>query len=154
MLIGGTAQGGTNFNIVPDRYTFTIDRRPNPDEDYDRASKDLLDVLKELGGEGDVTVEVLQDVRPALTDIDSSLIHDLEAATFATSQRHPPLSMCPGCLETRIYSELGIPTVAFGPGPSAEMHSPAEHVPIDNLLEAAAVYAITLESQLGWSTAA
>jgi hypothetical protein len=29
------------------------------------------------------------------------------------------------------------------------MHGPAEHVPIDNLLEAAAVYAITLGEHLG-----
>ncbi|MGH9213435.1 MAG: hypothetical protein ACRD2C_22595, partial [Acidimicrobiales bacterium] len=33
MLIGGVTEGGTNFNIVPDTFRFTIDRRPNPDED-------------------------------------------------------------------------------------------------------------------------
>jgi succinyl-diaminopimelate desuccinylase len=29
-LIGGTSSGGTNFNIVPDEFSFTIDRRPIP----------------------------------------------------------------------------------------------------------------------------
>jgi hypothetical protein len=31
MLIGGTAGGGTNFNIVPGEFRFTIDRLRNPD---------------------------------------------------------------------------------------------------------------------------
>jgi acetylornithine deacetylase/succinyl-diaminopimelate desuccinylase-like protein len=57
--------------------------------------------------------------------------------------------MCPGCLETRICTSVGIPPVAFGPGQLAEMHGPAEHVPIDNLVESAGVYAITLGVRLG-----
>ncbi len=149
MLVGGVAQGGTNFNIVPDRYMFTIDRRPNPDEDYDEACRELLDLIQSLGDESELTIDVLQDVKPAMTNVDSSLIRVLEAATFEISGRHPPLAMCPGCLETRIYAELGIPAVAVGPGPIEEMHAPAEHVPIENLLEAAAVYAITLGQLLG-----
>jgi acetylornithine deacetylase/succinyl-diaminopimelate desuccinylase family protein len=149
MLIGGLASGGTNFNIVPDQFSFTIDRRPNPDEDYPAACRELLDLLDDFGMDHHLTVEVLQDVPPAYTDTDVPLIHTLQAAVLDTSGRKVPLSMCPGCLETRIYSNLGIPSVAFGPGPLAEMHAPTEHVPIDNLLEAAAVYAITLGEHLG-----
>jgi acetylornithine deacetylase/succinyl-diaminopimelate desuccinylase family protein len=149
MLIGGLASGGTNFNIVPDEFTFTIDRRPNPDEDYAAARRELLGLLDDFAAEHRVTVEVLQDVLPAHTDEDSALIHTLRAAVLDTSGRTMALSMCPGCLETRIYSNRGIPSVAYGPGPLAEMHGPSEHVPIDNLLEAAAVYAITLGEHLG-----
>ena len=80
-------------------------------------------------------------------------VGDLRGSSAATeidaSGRTVAPSMCPGCLETRIYSSRGIPSVAFGPGPPAEMHAPTEHVPIDNLLEAAAVYAITLGEHLG-----
>lgn len=149
MLIGGLASGGTNFNIVPDTFRFTIDRRPNPDEDYPAARQELLDVIEDFGKDHRLTVEVLQDVLPAYTDEDVPLIQTLRTAALATNGRTVPLSMCPGCLETRIYSNLGIPSVAYGPGPLAEMHSPDEHVPIGNLLEAAAVYAITLGQQLG-----
>jgi succinyl-diaminopimelate desuccinylase len=31
MLVGGVAGGGTNFNIVPSEFSFTVDRRPNVD---------------------------------------------------------------------------------------------------------------------------
>ena len=46
LLVGGLAQGGTGFNIVPDRFTFTLDRRPNPEEDYDTAKRELVGVLE------------------------------------------------------------------------------------------------------------
>jgi succinyl-diaminopimelate desuccinylase len=153
MLIGGLVSGGTNFNIVPDQFSFTIDRRPNPDEDYAAACRELLDLLNDYGKNHRLTIEILQDVTPAYTEENVSLIHTLQAAVFDTSNRTISLSMCPGCLETRIYSNLGIPSVAYGPGPLAEMHAPSEHVPVDNLLEAAAVYAITLGEHLGAGTA-
>jgi acetylornithine deacetylase/succinyl-diaminopimelate desuccinylase-like protein len=149
MLIGGLSEGGTNFNIVPDRFSFTVDRRPNPDEDYAAARQELLDLLAELGSEHRISVEVLQDARPALPDTDGGLTGVLQSAVQAASGRHAPLSMCPGCLETRIYSALGIPAVAYGPGPMAQMHAPDERVPITNLLEAATVYALTLGELVG-----
>jgi acetylornithine deacetylase/succinyl-diaminopimelate desuccinylase family protein len=149
MLIGGVVGGGTNFNIVPDRFSFTVDRRPNPDEDYATARQELLDLIDDFGKDHDVTVEVLQDVGPASTDESSPLIRTLREATRYASGRQVRASMCPGCLETRIYSRLGIPSVAFGPGPFSQMHGPGEHVPIDNLVEAATVYAITLAERLG-----
>jgi succinyl-diaminopimelate desuccinylase len=149
LLIGGLVSGGTNFNIVPDRFSFTIDRRPNPDEDYAAARRELLALLDEFGKDHEVTVEVLQDVLPAATDADGPLIRTLQEAARHTSGRQVRAAMCPGCLETRIYSSAGIASVAFGPGPFTEMHGPGEHVPIDNLVEAAAVYAITLGELLG-----
>jgi succinyl-diaminopimelate desuccinylase len=148
VLIGGLVSGGTNFNIVPERFSFTIDRRTNPDEDYEAARQELLDLLDDAAGDGGLTVEILQDAAPAHTDENLPLIEVLQAAVRHVSGRTMPLSMCPGCLETRVYSSLGIPSVAYGPGPIAQMHGPAEHVPIGNLMEAAAVYAITLGRQL------
>ncbi|MEV4621156.1 ArgE/DapE family deacylase [Asanoa sp. NPDC049573] len=149
MLIGGVVSGGINFNIVPDSFSFTIDRRPNPDEDYAKAKQELLDLLHTFGNDHEMTVEVLQDVLPASTDENSALIRTLREAARTASGRQVPVSMCPGCLETRIYSQLGIPTAAFGPGPFSEMHGPDEHVPIDNLVESAATYAVTLAELLG-----
>ena len=150
-LIGGTSAGGTNFNIVPDSYSFTIDRRPNPDEDYDQAKNELLDLLSELADEHPLTVEVIQDVRPASTPIDHPIVTSTQINIAGTTGRHAPLSMCPGCLETRIYSEHGIPAVAYGPGPMALMHAPNEHVPIANLTEACTVYAAVLGDALGYN---
>jgi acetylornithine deacetylase/succinyl-diaminopimelate desuccinylase family protein len=149
-LIGGVSGGGTNFNIVPDEFSFTIDRRPNPDEDYNEVRQDLLDLLDELAEEDELRVEVLQDARPASTPPDHDLVKVLQGNIARVRGRHASLSMCPGCLETRIYSQHGIPALAYGPGPTSAMHAPEEHVPTSNLVEACAVYASVLGDTLGY----
>lgn len=148
MLIGGTSGGGTNFNIVPDHFRFTVDRRPNPDEDYATVRSDLLTRLDQLARDHPLTYQVLQDVDPSLTSVDSPLVAATQIAIEQISGRHAPLALCPGCLETRVYSRAGIDAVAYGPGPMALMHARDEHVPIANLLEACAVYATVLDDCL------
>lgn len=148
MLLGGTAGGGANFNVVPDDYRFTIDRRPNPDEDYADAKAGLLDVLDELATRHDLTYQVIQDVDAAITSPDHEVVLALQEAVADVAGRHAPLTMCPGCLETRVYNRVGIPSVAYGPGPSEVMHRPDEHVPIKNLVEACEVYVQALDRLL------
>jgi acetylornithine deacetylase/succinyl-diaminopimelate desuccinylase family protein len=153
VLVGGVSGGGTNFNIVPDEFSFTIDRRPNPDEDYDDACRELLDKLEAFRGRYQFTVEVLQDVQPASTPADDDLVKSVQSNVTKVRGTNAPLSMCPGCLETRIYSQHGIPAVAYGPGPMAVMHGPDEHVPIANLIEACTAYAAVLGDILGHNPA-
>jgi succinyl-diaminopimelate desuccinylase len=142
MLIGGRAEGGVNFNVVPDRFGFTIDRRPNPEEDHDAARAELLAALEAVRlPEGlDVTWEVLQDCAGGATPPDAPLVEAVAAAAGRHTGARPTITCCPGVLETRVYRRLGIPAVAFGPGPIDQMHGPDEHVPIANLAAAAAVY--------------
>ncbi|MCP4228434.1 MAG: ArgE/DapE family deacylase [Actinomycetia bacterium] len=148
MLIGGISGGGTNFNIVPGEFRFTIDRRPNPDEDYDQAKADLIARLDHLASLHPLSYTILQDVDPAFTSPDEALIGSFQRSIEQAGGRHAPLSMCPGCLETRVYSRAGIPAVAYGPGPMDVMHAPDEHVPIANLVEVCAVYAQVLRHHL------
>jgi succinyl-diaminopimelate desuccinylase len=137
MLVGGLAGGGTNFNIVPDEFSFTIDRRPNPDEDYEEAKRELLDLLAQAT---DVDWDVLQDAPSATTPADGDFAQTTAAAVARVTGTRPSLTCCPGVLETRVYDQLGIPAVAFGPGLIERMHGPDEDVPVDNLVAAAAVY--------------
>ncbi len=46
MLLGGQSEGGTNFNVTPDRFSFTIDRRINPEEDLEEETRRLHDTLE------------------------------------------------------------------------------------------------------------
>lgn len=147
MLIGGLSGGGTNFNIVPDEFRFTIDRRTNPDEDYLAARSELLALLADLGRSSDLTVEILQDAASAFTAPDDPLVTSMQEA-IAADGRQARLAMCPGCLETRVYARQGIPAVAYGPGPMSLMHAPDERVPIEHLVAACRVYATVLGNRL------
>jgi succinyl-diaminopimelate desuccinylase len=142
MLVGGISGGGTNFNVVPAEFRFTVDRRPNADEDYDEAKEELLALLASARDRGvDLDWEVLQDARSAVTPADSDFITTVATAATEITGAAPTVTCCPGVLETRVYDKLGIPSVAFGPGLIDRMHVPDEDVPIPNLVAAAAIYA-------------
>jgi acetylornithine deacetylase/succinyl-diaminopimelate desuccinylase-like protein len=144
VLLGGIAGGGTNFNIVPAEFSFTVDRRPNADEDYEEAKRELLAALEAARPDrAELAWEVLQDARSALTPLDEPLPRALAAAVEQVTGTAPTLTCCPGVLETRVYRTLGIPALAFGPGPIECMHAPDEEVPVANLVAAAAVYVET-----------
>ena len=57
--------------------------------------------------------------------------------------KEPAFEMCPGLLETRFYAAYGIPAFAYGPGLLTVSHGPNEFVPIRNIAQCAAVYALT-----------
>ena len=52
LLLGGQVESGANFNVVPGRCSFTVDRRINPEEDLAEERDRLLDLLERLRGEG------------------------------------------------------------------------------------------------------
>jgi succinyl-diaminopimelate desuccinylase len=141
MLVGGLSGGGTNFNIVPEAFSFTIDRRPNPDEDYEEAKAELLGVLASAREGGiELDWEVLQDAPSAAAAPDDDFVRSVAAAVAAATGSAPTTTCCPGVLETRVYDQLGIPAVAFGPGLIDQMHGPDEHVPIANVVAAVGIY--------------
>ena len=142
MLVGGVSGGGTNFNIVPAEFGFTVDRRPNADEDYGEARQELLALLASARERGvDLDWEVLQDAPSAVTPIGSEFVQAVAGAVSAVTGALPTVTCCPGVLEARVYAQLQIPAVAFGPGVIERMHGPEEDVPIANLVDAAAIYA-------------
>jgi acetylornithine deacetylase/succinyl-diaminopimelate desuccinylase-like protein len=142
LLVGGLAGGGTGFNVVPAEFSFTVDRRPNAEEDHDEARQELLAVLDSCRESGiDLRWEVLQDARSAKTPAEIDFVRAVVEAAAAETGSAPSVTCCPGVLEIRVYRGLGIPAVAFGPGLVGEMHGPDERVPVANLAAASGIYA-------------
>ena len=144
LLMGGEISGGHNFNVVPDRASFTVDRRINPEEDLETERARLLDVVERARSRGwDVEVEELQRGRSASTSEDEPLARALSASIREVTGRPARFELCPGVLETRHYAALGIPALAYGPGLLDVAHGPRERVALRRLLECAEVYART-----------
>jgi succinyl-diaminopimelate desuccinylase len=61
LLLGGRVEGGTNFNVTPDHFSFTIDRRINPEENLDEEARRLHDALEGF------EIEILQHEPAAAT---------------------------------------------------------------------------------------
>ena len=144
LMLGGRTEGGTNFNVVPDRCSFTIDRRINPEEDFDKEKQRLFAALEQARAGGiDLEVETLQEGRSCGVSEDDWVAQALACNIREVTGQPVQFEMCPGLLEIRFYAERGIPAFAYGPGLLTVSHGPNEFVPIDRIVQCAQVYALT-----------
>jgi succinyl-diaminopimelate desuccinylase len=146
LMLGGRTEGGTNFNVVPEYCSFTVDRRINPEEDFEREKRRLFEVMRGVGV--DLDVEVLQEGRASKVAEDVPLGAALARAVEMVTGRAPRFEMCPGLLEIRFYAERGIPAFAYGPGLLTVSHGPNEFVPVERIVECAQVYALAARDLL------
>lgn len=144
LLLGGELAGGHNFNVVPDRVSFTLDRRTNPEEDFDEERGRLLAVVEKARALGVACdVEIIQEGRSAATDASTSLGRALATGIRGVTNSRVRFELCPGVLETRHYAALGIPSMAYGPGLLSVSHGPNEFVSVRKLVQCAEIYALT-----------
>lgn len=152
MLIGGRVEAGSNFNVVPGRCVFTVNRRMNPEEDFEAEREALFAVFAEARRAGvSLDVEVFQEGRPSGASEATPLGRALSTHVRAVTGRAPTFEMCPGLLEIRFYAEQGMPAYAYGPGLLSISHGPKEFVHTDRIVECAAIYARTAATVLSAS---
>ena len=144
LMLGGEGGGGTNFNVVPAEWWFTVDRRINPEEDLAVEKNKLLEVLKSCQDESiPLEWEIFQEGAAASCEKDGVLGEALSTSVQAVTGKIPRFAMRPGLLENRFYAVQGIPACAYGPGLLAVAHGPNEYVDMRRVVETAAVYALT-----------
>jgi acetylornithine deacetylase/succinyl-diaminopimelate desuccinylase family protein len=150
MLIGGRVEAGSNFNVVPGRCVFTVDRRINPEEDYELERRALFAVFDEARQVGvKLDVELFQEGRPSGTTEATTLGRALSAHVREVTGKAPRFELCPGLLEIRFYAERGMPAYAYGPGLLSVSHGPKEFVNLDRIVVCARIYARVAATVLG-----
>jgi succinyl-diaminopimelate desuccinylase len=150
LLIGGRAEGGTNFNVVPAECSFTVDRRINPEENLAAEKKHLLQILDRMRRNGiALETEMIQLGDSAGLPQTHALPQALAAAASEITHRACAFEMCPGLLETRFYAAHGVPALAYGPGLLSVAHGPNEFVSLRAMESCAAIYALAAARLLG-----
>src|SRR5467141_3428998 len=143
LMLGGESGGGANFNVVPEKCWFTVDRRINPEEDLAAEKARLLAILESCKRDGiPLEWEILQEGSSAACDEDAALGQALSRSIRAVTGDAPRFEMCPGQLEIRFYAAQGIPAYAYGPGLLSVAHGPNEYVDLRKMIETAAIYAL------------
>jgi acetylornithine deacetylase/succinyl-diaminopimelate desuccinylase family protein len=142
LMIGGQSGGGTNFNVVPDKCWFTIDRRINPEEKLAEEKARIVGVLEGCKRNGiPLEWETLQDGGSASSRQDAPLGKAVAQAIKQATGEAARFELCPGLLETRFYATRGIPAYAYGPGLLSVAHGPNEYVDLRKVIECAGIYA-------------
>jgi succinyl-diaminopimelate desuccinylase len=143
LMLGGRVEGGTNFNVVPESCSFTVERRFNPEEDLGTEKNRLFGVLEGLQSQGiRLEVEVLQEGYSSGVSEDHPAAKILAEAVEAVMGERPAFELCPGILETRWYARRGIPAFAYGPGFLEVAHAPNEAIEIDRIYQSTIIYAL------------
>ncbi len=143
IVVGGRSGGGSNFNVVPERTWFTLDGRFNPDVDLDAELARITALIGDAAATAgaDVSVEVTQLAPSADTSAGHPAATLLGRCVADVTGRPAGFELCAGCLDTRWYAQLGIPSFGFGPGGFEVSHGPAEYVDEAAMRRVAAVYA-------------
>jgi succinyl-diaminopimelate desuccinylase len=144
LMMGGQCQSGTNFNVVPEICTFTVDRRINPEENFETEKQRVLSIFEDAREKGiHLEIETLQEGASSGVSEHSAVGRVLALSIQEVTGREAQFEMCPGLLEIRFYAERGIPAFAYGPGLLTVSHGPNEFVPIDRIVQCASIYALT-----------
>ena len=144
LVVGGQAGAGAGFNVVPGSAWFSVDRRFNPEEQLDEELSRLRGMIEEAAraAGAEVDIDLLQAQPSGSTDQDHPAARTLAGCIEAVEAAGASFQLCPGVLETRWYSQLGIPAFAYGGGRLDVSHGPREYIDETAMRRCAAVYAL------------
>lgn len=141
----GTINGGTKVNMVPDSCTFQVDTRVpfglTPEEVLARA-RELLEKEAGLAPEQFEVRPIGFQSRPNYTSPEEPVIQSLLAAIRSVRGSTPHGVLQWASSDARHFRAHGIPTVQYGPAWLPSIHGLDERVRVDDVVEAAKVYAM------------
>lgn len=145
-------EGGVFYGVYPGHAEFASEIRIVPGMDRERTVREVQDFVGRLREEDpSLRIELDLKPRPNLTWIDGMEISEDSpvAQALAGAAEHvlghrPAFAGFPGGTDARcLYHGAGIPTIpAFGPGLLEVCHGPDESVPVEDVVNAAKMYAL------------
>jgi succinyl-diaminopimelate desuccinylase len=144
LVVGGQAGAGAGFNVVPGSAWFSVDRRFNPEEELEEELARLTGTIEAAADAAgaQAEIEVLQAQPSGSTEQDHPAALTLARCVEAIEGDGASFRLCPGVLDTRWYSQLGIPAFAYGGGRLEISHGPDEYIDEAAMRRCAAVYAL------------
>lgn len=138
-----TMSGGTFQNTVAAHAELTVDRRLVPGETHEDADRRFAEIVDDLARRRPAfaaTVENLVATVPSETAGGEPIVQAALAAVGAVRSGSPRAGgFNAGCDMSKLVG-AGIPTVICGPGELAQAHAPDEFVPVQDVIDAVAVY--------------
>jgi len=148
----GAIHGGLKTNVVPDRCVVELDMRTTPGVDHADVRAQVEAMLAEVAAARpgiSWEIAVLSNRAPVGSPADSDIVRVVGEAARAVAGVDPTPRGVPYCTEASVWVPvLGLEMVICGPGAPGMCHQPDEYVPIEQLGQAAAIYARAAEALL------
>ncbi len=156
--LGVTLSGGVFFGVYPGHAEFGIDVRTVPGMTFAGLQSDFnafVEKLRHEDPELDVSVEPVPELGwlpPSSIDPDHPLVAATSSAARDVLGRAVPSGTMPAFTDGSHWNHAGMACVpAFGPGSLLQAHQPNEFVPVEDVIMAARIYALTALRYLGSS---
>ena len=129
-------------HTIPDVCRAVLDRRLLPGEDPDAAFRDIQHALEEVAG---WSVEVNRGafMYPSEVAKDCALALATAGASRELTKREAELFYSPAALDAGFLNRNGMETIMFGPGDLRFAHTDQEAVSLQEVRDAAKIYAVT-----------
>lgn len=146
--------GGNKVNVIPDVCTISVDMRTVPGQDHQDIAARIRSLAEEVGNEFHdelrVQVEVVSDKPPLETNPQDALVHAMVQSATAVRGATPPVcGVTYGTDAAYLGPGFGMPMVICGPGAPGMAHQPDEWVEVEQLVQAAGIYANLAQRLLG-----
>jgi succinyl-diaminopimelate desuccinylase len=147
-------EGGNKVNVVPDLCEITIDMRTVPTQNHEHLVEALGALANEVAREFHpalrVEVEVQEDVGSLETDRAEPLVEAMVASVRSVRGEEPTVGgVTYGTDAAYLGPGYDIPMIICGPGAQGMAHQPDEYVEVEQLAQAAAIYADLARRLLG-----
>jgi len=144
-LVVTQIQGGKASNVVPDECVITLDRRLVPGEALDNARSEILAVINQqraLAPALIISVKENIGIKPCRISLDEPIVEAVKGSVVQVKGMEQEISGFTACCDMWCLMEKShIPTVILGPGKLSMAHKTDEYIFMDNLHEAAKIYA-------------
>lgn len=139
--------GGEKTNIIPEECVLDLDCRL-ASANHKGSVIECLEKILNDDSHGhkkfEYSIEVLQsDGMPIQTDPSSQIVEVMSEVLHDLTGKSSKLSWYKQASDGRLFSDMGMPILIFGPGDPALGHSPNEFVSINQLIQATKVIALT-----------
>jgi len=130
------------IHTIPDVCRAVLDRRLLPGEDPDAVLLDIQDALREVTG---WSVEVTRGafMYPSEVAKECALAVAIAKASRELTKRETELFYSPAALDAGFFNRNGVETIMFGPGDLRFAHTDEEAVSLQEVRDAAKIYAAT-----------
>ena len=135
-------------HTIPDVCRAVLDRRLLPGEDPDAACREIQETLQGLHG-WSIAVTRGAFMYPSEIARGAAIVAAIDSASRDLTKRESELFYTPAALDAGFLNRNGIETIMFGPGDLRFAHTDQEAVPLQDVRNAAKIYAATALQLLG-----
>jgi putative selenium metabolism hydrolase len=147
-----SASPGRLTPIVPDRCNLVVDRRYLPSESAESVKGELEALLAQVKKEDprfEAEVSLAKNFPPYYCNPEEEVVKLLQGARRKVLGEEGKFQAWRFGVDGSFIHRAGIPCAGFGPGNEDLAHTPEDYIPVDDIIQAAKVYAQTILDACG-----